>query len=264
MLDVTLAGVATPLTSDQGTHRGVPLVRLGTGGATMVSMSSTTSDLVAGTWRGWACASHEERTPPPGLGRHLAAAVVAGAAGTVAMDLMLYQRYRRDGGEDPLLQSRGRRDDLGRGIQPRAGRAEAGTSRHTAATTRQLGPDRDQGPSSTGLRASVGASSTASWQGHAAAAAGIRWSVGLALGPVAAPATRCSAGGRACTARSGKYARTLGEDLSAHLVFGGVTAAVFAALAREDHDQRHLRCPETAHEQDLLGQTVVLIGGSWG
>jgi hypothetical protein len=38
-----------------------------------------------------------------GLGRHLAAGMVAGAAGTAAMDLLLYQRYRRDGGKDSHL-----------------------------------------------------------------------------------------------------------------------------------------------------------------
>ena len=42
------------------------------------------------------------RTRRIGLVRHLAAGAVAGAVGTVAMDLLLYQRYRRDGGKDSL------------------------------------------------------------------------------------------------------------------------------------------------------------------
>src|SRR6266581_1292264 len=38
------------------------------------------------------------------LSRHLAVGLLAGAVGTAAMDLILYLRYRRDGGNDSLWQ----------------------------------------------------------------------------------------------------------------------------------------------------------------
>ena len=53
-----------------------------------------------GRWRGRACARPMSRGRTPRIGRQLAAGAVAGAVGTAAMDLLLYQRYRRDGGKD--------------------------------------------------------------------------------------------------------------------------------------------------------------------
>src|SRR2546430_1801902 len=47
--------------------------------------------------------------------RYLTLGALAGAAGTAAMDLMLYRRYQRRGGKDPLWQwecAGGRPDDL--------------------------------------------------------------------------------------------------------------------------------------------------------
>ena len=166
-----------------------------------------------------------------GLGRHVAAGVVAGAVGTLTMDVLLYQRYRRDGGKDSLD-----RWELAAGVTTWEDASAPGQvgRKLERLVTRQPPPDR-WARTTTNL---------VHW------ATGIGWGIqygllagrtsrhpvvrALALGPVAWLA------GYALLPLAGVYkpiwdydARTLGEDLSAHLVFGGVAAAVFAVLTQE-------------------------------
>jgi hypothetical protein len=171
------------------------------------------------------------RTRRVGLVRHLAAGAVAGALGTVAMDLLLYQRYRRDGGKDSL-----QRWELAAGVstwEEASAPGQVGQKLERLVTRR---PPPDSWARST--------TNLVHW------ATGIGWGIqygvlasrtsrhpvvrALALGPVAWLTSY------AILPLAGVYqpiwdydARTLGDDLSAHLVFGSVTAAVFAALTRE-------------------------------
>ena len=159
--------------------------------------------------------------------------VAAGAAG----------RRRRHGGDGPLavralparrrqggpraLGVRGRRHELGRGLRARAARTQ-GVATWSRATNRPrsgLGPRRT---SSTGRPASVGAWRTARWRAPRRASPGrarSRWVrsawlsgyVVLPLAKVYKPIWEYDA-------------RTLADDLSAHLVYGAAASAVFAAL----------------------------------
>jgi hypothetical protein len=166
-----------------------------------------------------------------GIVRHLAAGAVAGAVGTAAMDLLLHQRYRREGGKESLQGW-----ELAAGVtswEEASAPGQVGQKLERLVTRR---PPPDSWARTTtnlvhwatgigwGLQYGVVASRTSR---HPLARA-------LALGPAAWLA------GYAVLPLAGVYqpiweydARTLGDDLSAHLVFGGVTAAVFAALTQE-------------------------------
>jgi hypothetical protein len=163
-----------------------------------------------------------------GLGRHLAAGVVAGAVGTLAMDLLLYQRYWRAGGKDSL-----QRWELAASVTTWEEASAPGKvgQKLGRLVTRQPPPDSWARTTTNlvhwatgigwGIQYGLVASRAARHPVVRAAALGpVVWLTGYALLPLA-----------------GVYkpiweydAQTLGEDLSAHLVFGGVTAAVFAAL----------------------------------
>ena len=168
-----------------------------------------------------------------GIGRHLAAGAVAGAVGTAAMDLLLYRRYRRDGGKEPF-----ERWELAAGVtgwDEASAPGKIGQKLERLVTGRPP-PDGGPGPrrtSCTGPRASGGASSTALLAGRTS---GHPWIRALALGPLVWLA------GYVVLPLAGVYkpiwdydVQTLREDLSAHLVFGAATSAVFAALTRQRH-----------------------------
>jgi hypothetical protein len=157
---------------------------------------------------------------------------VAGAVGTAAMDLLLYRRYRREGGKEPPG-----RWELAAGVTswdeasaPRATRPEGGAPRHAAATPRQLGPDHDE-RRALGNRHRLGASSTPHWPAGRPGARGCVPSH---------RARRCGWRATRSFRWAGVYrpiweyhAQGLAKDLSAHLVFGTTTSAVFATLTRE-------------------------------
>ena len=170
--------------------------------------------------------------PGSGIGRRLAAGAVAGAVGTAAMDLFLYRRYRGEGGKEPLG-----RWELAAGV----------TSWDEASAPGRLGQKVE--------RLVTGSSPPDSWARTTTNvvhwATGIGWGVqygalagttsrhpwlrALALGPAVWLA------GYAVLPLAQVYkpiweydARTLGKDLSAHLVFGAATSAVFAALTTRE------------------------------
>jgi hypothetical protein len=140
------------------------------------------------------------------FGRNLAVGVFAGAVRTAAMDLFLYVRYRRDGGHEPLWQW-----EFADGV----------TSWDKASAPGQLG----QRGIGWGLQYGVLDSRTPGHSGiRALALDPTAWLVSYAILPLAEvykPIWEYDV-------------RILGDDVSAHLVYGTATSAVFAALTREE------------------------------
>jgi hypothetical protein len=166
-----------------------------------------------------------------GIGRHLVIGAVAGAVGTAAMDLELYRRYRREGGKDSLWRWEFAGDVTG--WDDVSGPGQVGERLERLVTG---GPPPDRWARTT--------TNLVHW------ATGIGW--GIQYGALASrtscrPLVRALALGPAVwlfgyvvLPLAGVYkpiweydARTLGEDLSAHLVYGATTSAVFAALTGE-------------------------------
>ena len=164
------------------------------------------------------------------LVRSVVRGALAGAVGTAAMDLLLYERYRRDGGKDSF------------------GRWE-----FAAAVTRW---DDASAPGKVGqkaLRVVTGQEPPEEWAGPTTNlmhwATGVGW--GIQYGLLASrssrlPLLRALALGPAAWLTSyvvlpplkiykpiWEYdAHTLGQDLSVHMVYGAATSGVFAALTR--------------------------------
>jgi len=169
-----------------------------------------------------------------GIGRLAFGAVagaMAGAVGTAAMDLWQYQRYRRDGGKEPLG-----RWELAAGV----------TSWEKASAPGQIGqklarfvtgrppPDRWARAATNIVHWATGIGWGLQYGVLAATKSEHPWARALALGPAV------WLSGYAILPLAGVYepiwkydARTLGKDLSDHLVFGAATSGAFAALTRE-------------------------------
>jgi hypothetical protein len=163
-----------------------------------------------------------------GIGRRLAVGALSGAVGTAAMDLLLYRRYRREGGQDSAW-----------GWES----AEAVTSWDEASAPGQLGekverlvtrrppPDRWARPTTNAVHWVTGAAWGLQYGLLAGRPSKHPLLRALALGPVA------WLSGYAVLPLAGVYkpiwdydAWTLGQDLSAHLLYGATTSAAFAAL----------------------------------
>jgi hypothetical protein len=164
------------------------------------------------------------------MGRLFAIGALAGAAGTAAMDLVLYLRYRRDGGQDSVWQWEFAQDV---------------TSWDKASAPGQLGQKVERlvtrrDPPDTWARATT---NLVHW------ATGIGWGLqyaALASHTSSHPLLRAL--GLGSSAWLASYAilplakvyrpiweydaPTLADDLSAHLVFGTITSGMFAALTR--------------------------------
>lgn len=153
---------------------------------------------------------------------------VAGAVGTLAMDLIWYRRYKQSGGEDSFVDWE----------------FSAGTKSYDeAGAPAQVGKRFVEGLFDTELEPS-----TAAWMNNGVHwGTGVGWGAlyGLVAGSVASPKVLFGLG-LGPTAWISSYvvlplaklyqplweydARTLGKDLSAHLVFGAASAAAFRAL----------------------------------
>jgi hypothetical protein len=166
-----------------------------------------------------------------GIGRHLVVGAVAGAAGTAAMDLLLYRRYRHGGGKDSLW-----RWEFAGGV----------TRWDEASAPGQLGqklerfvlrrppPDRWARTTTNVMHWATGIGWGVQYGALVSRTSRLPLIRGLALGPVAWLTSYAILPLARVYKPIWEYdARTLGEDLSAHLVFGGATSAVFAALKRE-------------------------------
>ena len=165
-----------------------------------------------------------------GLRRRVVVGALAGAVGTAAMDLLLYRRYRRGGGGDSAWSWESAEGVTGWESASAPGLVGRKVER---LVTRRPPPDR-WARSTTNLV-------------HWATGAGWGLQYGLLAGrPGRHPVMRALAlgpavwlSGYAVLPLAGVYepiwkydARTLGKDLSAHLVYGATTSAVFAALTR--------------------------------
>ena len=169
------------------------------------------------------------------IGRQLvgraARGAVAGAVGTAAMDLLLYRRYRRDDGKDSLWQW-----EFADGVMSWDEASAPGQlgQKLERLVTRRPPPDHWARTTTNVMHWATGIG----WGMQYGALAG-RSSRHRVLGALAlGPAVWLS--GYVILPLAGVYkpiwkydARTLGNDLSAHLVYGGATSAVFAALTLE-------------------------------
>lgn len=153
---------------------------------------------------------------------------LAGAAGTLAMDLIWYRRYKQSGGEDEFVDWE----------------FSAGTKSYDeAGTPAQVGKRVVEGLFNTQLEPS-----TAQWMNNgvhwgtgigwgtlygiaAGSAATPKAAFGLALGPVAWLTSYVVLPLAKLYEPLWKYdTRTLGKDLGAHMVFGAASAAAFRVL----------------------------------
>jgi hypothetical protein len=164
--------------------------------------------------------------------RNAVAGAVAGAIGTSAMDYLLYRRYRRDGGKETFWHWES---------------AAGVTSWDQASAPGQVGrklerllaggeppPDRWARTTTNVLHWATGIGWTVQYGVLASRTAAHPLVRALSLGPVV------WLSGYVVLPLAGVYkpiweydARTLADDLSAHLVFGLTTSAAFAVLARE-------------------------------
>jgi hypothetical protein len=162
--------------------------------------------------------------------RQLAVGARAGAAGTVAMDLLLYGRYRRGGGADSLW-----RWEFARGVtswnQASApGRVGQQVERFA---TGQEPPDAWARPTTNLVHWATGIGWGVQYGALASITSRLPYLRALALGPSAWLASYVILPLAKVYKPIWEYdARTLGDDLSAHLVYGTATSAAFAALTR--------------------------------
>lgn len=163
------------------------------------------------------------------LARHAAAGAVAGVVGTGAMDLLLYRRYRRDGGKESF------RDwELGTGV----------TNWNQASAPGQLGrklarivtgdepPDEWARPATNIVHWATGVGWGALYGVFASRRTRHPWLRAVDFGPAV------WLSGYVVLPAAGVYkpiwdydTQTLAKDLSAHLVYGATTSAVFALLS---------------------------------
>ena len=166
-----------------------------------------------------------------GIIRQLVRGAVAGAVGTAAMDLLLYRRYRRGDGKDSLVQW-----EFAGGVMGWDEASAPGQLGHKLLRLVIRRPPPDSWARSTtnlvhwatglgwGLQYGVLASRTSRHP----------WMRAVALGPAAWLSSYAILPLARVYKPIWQYdARTLADDLSAHLVFGAVTSAAFATITKE-------------------------------
>jgi hypothetical protein len=168
--------------------------------------------------------------------RRLAAGVVAGTVGTAAMDLLLYRRHRRDGGKDSAWHWESAQGVMSWDEASAPGQVGGKVVR---LVTRRPPPDEWARSTTNVVHWATGMGWGVQYALLAGRSATHPLARALALGPIA-----CLSG-YAVLPLAGVYrpiweydARTLGEDLSAHLVYGAATSAAFAALTRPQPRRR--------------------------
>jgi hypothetical protein len=166
-----------------------------------------------------------------GIVRRLAAGALAGAVGTAAMDLLLYGRYRREGGKEPLG-----RWELAAGVTSWDEASAPGQLGQNVVrrVTRRPPPDSWARTTTNIVHWATGIGWGIQYVALAGRTSRHPWMRALGLGPAV------WLEGYAILPLAGVYgpiweydAQTLAKDLSAHLVFGTTTSAVFATLTRE-------------------------------
>ena len=156
---------------------------------------------------------------------------------------------------------RGRRDELGRGVRPGADRPEAGALRHGPATPRPVGPDHDE-------RRALG-------HGHRLGRPVRRAGRQDVRAPVD-PCARARPGGVARRLRGPPVGRGVQADLGVRRADARRGPVRPPRVRRrderrvrrphpgDDHDRCSRSLSDAGRQQDLVGQTVVVIGGSSG
>jgi hypothetical protein len=160
--------------------------------------------------------------------RGLLVGALAGAAGTAAMDVVLYRRFRRDGGKDGWWHWESAAGVMGWDEASAPGQIGRKLQR---LVTSQEPPDDWARATTNAVHWATGIGWGVQYGVVAAMTARSPWLRAVAIGPVAWLASYVVLPLVGVYQPIWKYdARTLGKDLSAHLVFGGVTSATFAAI----------------------------------
>ena len=163
-----------------------------------------------------------------GLIRNLAAGALAGAVGTAAMDLLLYSRYGRDGGEESFSQWEFASDVTN--WEQASAPGQVGQKALHAALRRQP-PDEWARATTNIVHWATGVGWSVQYGALAATTGRHRLVRALALGPAV------WLSGYVLLPLAKVYkpiweydAQTLAKDLSAHMLYGAVTSATFALL----------------------------------
>jgi hypothetical protein len=165
-----------------------------------------------------------------GIARHAALGAAAGAVGTAAMDLLLYRRYRRQGGKDSLW-----RWEFAGGVMSWDEASAPGQVGHKAlqAVTGRPPPDSWVRATTNVVHWATGIGWGLQCGALSGATSRLPWIRALALGPTAWLSSYVILPLAGVYKPIWKYdARTLADDLSAHLVYGTATSGTLAALTR--------------------------------
>jgi hypothetical protein len=155
---------------------------------------------------------------------------VCGAVGTAAMDLLLYARYRRDGGKDPLWKW-----EFGDGLKDWDQASAPGQlgEKVERFVLRRPPPDRWARSTTNLVHWATGAGWGVQFGLIASQASRRRWMVGLSLGPAAWISSYVLLPLAKIYKPIWDYdQRTLEKDLSAHILYGVATAVAFSAVTR--------------------------------
>ena len=172
----------------------------------------------------------DRSTPPSNPIGMVARGVLAGAVGTVAMDLVWYSRYRRGGGEDGFVEWEF--SSSTKGFDDAGAPAQVG-KRVVHTVFRKELPDRAAALTNNVVHWATGSQWGALYGVARRIRAGSSPADGLLLGPVAWGTAYALLGAAGIYEPIWRYdTETLAKDLSAHLVFGAATAAASRVLDR--------------------------------
>jgi hypothetical protein len=160
----------------------------------------------------------------------VALGTVAGAIGTAAMDLVWYSRYRRGGGQQSLVawETADGVDKWDDASAP----GHVGKRLVEGFTQREL-PDHYARLTTNVVHWATGLAWGAQFGLVAGSATRRSWKLGLLFGPAVWLSSYVALPLAKLYKPIWQYdAKTLGKDLSAHMVYGAATAGSFAALTR--------------------------------
>jgi hypothetical protein len=164
------------------------------------------------------------------LVRNVGAGALAGALGTAAMDLLLYARYRRDDGKEGLRRWEFAGDVVRWDDASAPGQLGRKVLRQV---TGHEPPDDLARPTTNVVHWATGVGWGVAYGALASTASVHPWARALALGPVAWLSGYVLLPLAKVYQPIWKYdAKTLAQDLAAHLVYGAAASASFAVLER--------------------------------
>jgi hypothetical protein len=163
--------------------------------------------------------------------RNLASGALAGVIGTAAMDLVLYERYRRHGGKKGFWRWEFAGDVLS--WQDASAPGQLGQRALRAAIGHEP-PDAWARTTTNVMHWATGVGWGMQYGAVASITSRHPWARALALGPVVWLSGYIVLPLAKVYKPIWQYdARTLGDDLSAHLVYGSVVSSAFAAVATQ-------------------------------